>query len=152
MRRATSLLARLARQGRGLALAGEEAAAVGTAAARSAAVPALHRLCTAGSAQPSSHLPAAAAHYTTAAGSGPAAPPPPGGDAGAIDIHTMQDFQAVLSLSTQCPVVVDCWATWCGPCKQLDPLLKASSAQGVAQQQQQQRPRPTQLAVFTRGG
>lgn len=32
-------------------------------------------------------------------------------------------FGAVLDLSSQVPVIVDIWAEWCEPCKQLSPLL-----------------------------
>jgi len=36
---------------------------------------------------------------------------------------TDDTFGAVLDLSSQVPVIVDIWAEWCEPCKQLSPLL-----------------------------
>ncbi|MGB3413586.1 MAG: thioredoxin, partial [Microbacteriaceae bacterium] len=42
------------------------------------------------------------------------------------------NFEEFLELSKRVPVVVDLWATWCGPCKQLSPILEgfASEYQG----------------------
>jgi len=46
---------------------------------------------------------------------------------GFIEVGSMQDFQSLAEASKVSPIILDFYADWCGPCKQLSPKLEKAA-------------------------